>query len=462
MGKYFLKLPKMGESVLEATLTKWLKEVGESVDMDDIVVEIATDKVDSDVPSEVKGILIEKKFIENDVVQVGEVMAVIQTDGDQIDDQASDQGNELSKEEEKIEVPLSQAKTFSLPDPQPEFETISKSLDNARTMVSSESQNISNEFLSPLVKSIVKAEGLDQEELKLIRGSGKNNRITKKDILAYLSQRRNSFTSAKDKYSTLSSRSSPLISSTDTTTGSDTILKGDGDQIIEMTRMAKLTADHMIRSKQTSAHVQSFIEADMTNLWDWREKVKNEFLEREGEKLTFTPLLITALIKALKEFPLLNSSVEGETITQKRDINIGMAAAMADGNLIVPVIKNADHLNMVGLAKAVNDLAHRARTQQLKPEEVQGGTFTFTNIGNFGSLTGTPIINQPQVGIVAVGIIRKMPAVIETSYGDSIAIRKKMIISHSYDHRIINGAMGGKFIKSMSDYLENWDKDYSI
>ena len=462
MGKYFLKLPKMGESVMEATLTKWLKEVGEPVEMDDIVVEIATDKVDSDVPSEVKGILIEKKFIENDVVQVGEVIAVIQTDGDQIDDQASDEGNESSKEEEKIEVPLPQAKTFSLPDPLPEFETISKSLDNARTLVSSESQNISNEFLSPLVKSIIKAEGLDQEELKLIRGSGKNNRITKKDILTYLSQRRNSFTSAEDKNSTLSSRSSPLISSTKTTTGSDIILKGDGDQIIEMTRMAKLTADHMIRSKQTSAHVQSFIEADMTNLWDWREKVKNEFLEREGEKLTLTPLLITALIRALKEFPLLNSSVEGETITQKRDINIGMAAAMADGNLIVPVIKNADHLNMVGLAKAVNDLAHRARTQQLKPEEVQGGTFTFTNIGNFGSLTGTPIINQPQVGIVAVGIIRKMPAVIESKYGDSIAIRKKMIISHSYDHRIINGAMGGKFIKTMSDYLENWDKDFSI
>ncbi|MEC7124451.1 MAG: biotin/lipoyl-containing protein, partial [Bacteroidota bacterium] len=277
MGKYFLKLPKMGESVMEATLTKWLKDVGESVEMDDIVVEIATDKVDSDVPSEVKGILIEKKFIENDVVQVGEVMAVIQTDGDQIDDQASDEVNKSSKEEEKIEVPPPQAKTLSLPDPLPEFETISKSVENARTMVSSESQNISSEFLSPLVKSIVKAEGLDQEELKLIRGSGKNNRITKKDILTYLSQRRNSFTSAEDKYLTLSSRSSPLISSTKTTTGSDTILKGDGDQIIEMTRMAKLTADHMIRSKQTSAHVQSFIEADMTNLWDWREKVKNEF-----------------------------------------------------------------------------------------------------------------------------------------------------------------------------------------
>ena len=234
------------------------------------------------------------------------------------------------------------------------------------------------------------------------------------------------------------------------------------DQIIEMSRMAKLTADHMIRSKQTSAHVQSFIEADLTNLWDWREKAKGEFLKREGEKLTFTPLLITALIKALKDFPLLNSSVQGDTIVQKKAINIGMAAAMADGNLIVPVIKNADHLNMVGLAKAVNDLAQRARMQQLKPDEVQDGTFTFTNIGNFGSLTGTPIINQPQVGIIAVGVIRKMPAVIETSQGDSIAIRKKMIISHSYDHRIINGAMGGQFIKSMADYLENWDKNYPI
>ena len=227
-----------------------------------------------------------------------------------------------------------------------------------------------------------------------------------------------------------------------------------------MTRMAKLTAEHMIRSKQTSAHVQSFIEADLTNLWEWRESVKNEFMKREGEKLTFTPLLITALIKALKDFPILNSSLEGDTIVQKKAINIGMAAAMADGNLIVPVIKNADHLNLVGLAKAVNDLAHRARTQQLKPEEIQDGTFTFTNVGNFGSLTGTPIINQPQVGIVAVGVIQKKPAVIETSQGDSIAIRKKMIISHSYDHRIINGAIGGQFIKSMSDYLENWNKDF--
>lgn len=459
MGKYFLKLPKMGESVVEATLTKWLKEEGESVEVEDIVVEIATDKVDSDVPSEVSGVLIEKKFAENEVVQVGEVMAVIQTEGDETEVEPA---LEVEPPKEKIEVSIPKVKTLSLPDPLPEFESVSKTVEDAKAMVSPQTSGNNSEFLSPLVKSIVKAEGLSQVELKRIKGSGKDNRITKKDILAYLAQRGSSFHTTLEKQTSESSNPSSPIYSTKTTTGSGIISKSDGDQIIEMTRMAKLTADHMIRSKQTSAHVQSFIEADMTNLWDWREKVKNEFLEREGEKLTFTPLLITALIKALKDFPLLNSSVEGDTIIQKSAINIGMAAAMADGNLIVPVIKNADHLNMVGLAKAVNDLAHRARIQQLKPEEVQEGTFTFTNIGNFGSLTGTPIINQPQVGIVAVGVIRKMPAVIETSQGDSIAIRKKMIISHSYDHRIINGAMGGQFIKSMADYLENWDKDLSI
>ncbi|MGB2165372.1 MAG: dihydrolipoamide acetyltransferase family protein, partial [Flavobacteriaceae bacterium] len=385
--------------------------------------------------------------------------AVIQTEGDETEVEPA---LEVEPPKEKIEVSIPKVKTLSLPDPLPEFESVSKTVEDAKAMVSPQTSGNNSEFLSPLVKSIVKAEGLSQEELKRIKGSGKDNRITKKDILAYLAQRGSSFHTTLEKQTTESSNPSSPIYSTKTTTGSGIISKSDGDQIIEMTRMAKLTADHMIRSKQTSAHVQSFIEADMTNLWDWREKVKNEFLEREGEKLTFTPLLITALIKALKDFPLLNSSVEGDTIIQKRAINIGMAAAMADGNLIVPVIKNADHLNMVGLAKAVNDLAHRARIQQLKPEEVQEGTFTFTNIGNFGSLTGTPIINQPQVGIVAVGVIRKMPAVIETSQGDSIAIRKKMIISHSYDHRIINGAMGGQFIKSMADYLENWDKDLSI
>ena len=459
MGKYFLKLPKMGESVVEATLTKWLKEEGESIEVDDIVVEIATDKVDSDLPSEVSGVLIEKKFAENEVVQVGEVMAVIQTEDDETDVEST---LEVEPPKEKTEVSIPKAKTLSLPDPLPEFESVSKTVEDAKAMVSPQTSGDNSEFISPLVKSIVKAEGLSKVELKRIKGSGKDNRITKKDILAYLALRGSSPLSATEKQMLLDPSPAAPVSPIKTVAESSIILKSDGDQIIEMTRMAKLTADHMIRSKQTSAHVQSFIEADLTNLSDWREKVKNEFLEREGEKLTFTPLMITALIKALKDFPLLNSSVAGDTIVQKRAINIGMAAAMADGNLIVPVIKNADHLNLVGLAKAVNDLAHRARTQQLKPEEVQEGTFTFTNIGNFGSLTGTPIINQPQVGIVAVGVIRKMPAVIETSQGDSIAIRKKMIISHSYDHRIINGSMGGQFIKSMSDYIENWDKNFSI
>lgn len=450
----------MGESVVEATLTKWLKEVGDPIDLDDIVVEIATDKVDSDVPSQVSGVLIEKKFIENDVVQVGEVMAVIQTEGDESDDE-SDVELEPLKEEKK-ETALPEAKTFSLPDPLPEFGSVSKMVEEAKSIISSETSYDNSEFLSPLVKSIVKAEGLSQEEIKRIEGTGKDNRITKKDVLAFLDQIESLPIATKEKQTLLDSALATEVSSIKKGADSDVISNSDGDQVIEMTRMAKLTADHMIRSKQTSAHVQSFIEADLTNLWDWREKVKNEFLKREGEKLTFTPLMIKALIKALKDFPLLNSSVTGDTIVKRRAINIGMAAAMDDGNLIVPVIKNADHLNLVGLAKAVNDMANRSRTQKLKPEEVQGGTFTFTNIGNFGSLTGTPIINQPQVGIVAVGVIRKMPAVIETNQGDSIAIRKKMIISHSYDHRIINGAMGGQFIKSMVDYLENWDINYSI
>ena len=460
MGKHFLKLPKMGESVAEATLTRWLKEVGDSIEIDDILVEIATDKVDSDVPSEVKGILTEKKFTENDVVQVGEVIAIIQTDVDDPDLQSSPEV-ESPKKKKKKEAIIQEISSFSLPDPLPEFESVSEMVDDAKTLLSRENLNKS-QFFSPLVKSIIQAEGLSSEELKHIMGSGKDNRITKKDILAYLTQRGKSFPTPAEKYSNLGSKLPSPIQSIKKIVPSGNTYNSDGDQIIEMTRMAKLTAEHMIRSKQTSAHVQSFIEADLTNLWDWRESVKNEFTKREGEKLTFTPLLITALIKALKDFPILNSSLEGDTIVQKKAINIGMAAAMADGNLIVPVIKNADHLNLVGLAKAVNDLAHRARTQQLKPEEIQDGTFTFTNVGNFGSLTGTPIINQPQVGIVAVGVIQKKPAVIETSQGDSIAIRKKMIISHSYDHRIINGAIGGQFIKSMSDYLENWNKDLPI
>ena len=463
MGKYLLKLPKMGESVAEATLIKWLKEEGDNIEIDDVIVEIATDKVDTDVPSEFSGVLIEKCFAENDVIQVGEVIAVIQTN---LEDQNTEedfiekrnkpkktvQDSIISNDETISETPP----TYGLPEPQTKFESFDSLIENKtiNELTSSNSDNTSilpnnNDFYSPLVKSIAKAENLTDDELKLIKGTGKDNRVTKKDLLVYLNNRNHSLSVISDEVNQIDFIKSSLTNE-------------NGDQIIEMSRMAKLTADHMIMSKQTSAHVQSFIEADLTNIWEWREKHKHTFQRREGEKLTFTPLFITAVIKALKDFPLLNSSVEGDKIIQKREFNIGMATAMADGNLIVPVIRNANHLNLVGLAKSVNDLAHRARSQNLKPDEIQGGTYTFTNIGNFGSLTGIPIINQPQVGIVAVGVIRKMPAVMESKEGDSIAIRKKVIISHSYDHRIINGALGGQFIKSMTDFLENWDMQQTI
>ncbi len=453
----------MGESVAEATLIKWLKEEGDNIEVDDVIVEIATDKVDTDVPSEFSGVLIEKCFAENDVIQVGDIIAVIQTN---LEDQNTEEDliekrnkpkktvldSIISNDETITETPP----TYNLPEPQTKFESFDSLIENKtiNELTPSNSNNTSvlpnnNDFYSPLVKSIAKAENLTDEELKLIKGTGKDNRVTKKDLLVYLNNRNHSPSVTSDKVNQIDFIRSSLTNE-------------NGDQIIEMSRMAKLTADHMIMSKQTSAHVQSFIEADLTNIWEWREKHKYTFQRREGEKLTFTPLFIAAVIKALKDFPLLNSSLEGDKIIQKREINIGMATAMADGNLIVPVIRNANHLNLVGLAKSVNDLAKRARSQNLKPDEIQGGTYTFTNIGNFGSLTGIPIINQPQVGIVAVGVIRKIPAVIESKEGDSIAIRKKVIISHSYDHRIINGALGGQFIKSMTDFLENWDMQQTI
>ena len=439
MGKYLLKLPKMGESVAEATLTKWLKEVGDSIDIDEAVVEIATDKVDSDVPSELSGVLIEKKFSENDVVQVGEVFAVIQTESE---GDGEDDAVETPEETTEIEEQIEQEKENI---PLHETGVISESIVAAKTAIAPIITDESSRFYSPLVKNIASQEGISLEELEKIKGTGQGERVTKYDMISYLKSR--------------GQKTNPVVQQK----GTPAVNKmGGQDQVIEMSRMAKLTAAHMINSKQTSAHVQSFIETDVTALWNWREKVKNAFFERENEKLTFTPLFITALIKALKDFPLLNSSVQGDTILQKRAINIGLATSMADGNLIVPVIKNADHLNLVGLAKAVNDLATRARNQALRPEEIQDGTFTFTNIGNFGALTGTPIINQPQVGIIAMGVIRKMPAVIETPKGDSIGIRKKVIISHSFDHRIINGAMGGQFVKNMADYLENWDESLTL
>jgi len=432
MGKYFLKLPKMGESIAEATLIKWLKEEGDTIDIDESVVEIATDKVDSDIPSEVKGILKEKKFSENDVIKVGEIIGVIETDKDDINEFEDDIDGRIERE-------IGEQESVSVPFVESERESTIFFKENKTDELK---KNLDKKFLSPLVKNIIKKENIIPEELEKISGTGKNGRITKKDILLYLNTRKPG-------------------SSQEINSHHDVVL-GTQDKIIEMSRMTRLTAANMIASKQTSAHVQSFVEADVTDLWNWREKIKNSYQAREGEKLTFTPLFITALIKAIKDFPLLNSSVDGDKIIQKKSINISMATALNDGSLIVPVIHNADHLNLVGLSKAVNDLASRSRNQSLKPEEVQGGTFTITNVGNFGSLMGTPIINQPQVGIVAIGVIRKVPSVIETPKGDFIGIRRKVMLSHTYDHRIINGAMGGNFVKKMADHLDQWDKNLII
>ncbi len=433
MGKYFLKLPKMGESIAEATLVKWLKEEGDQIEIDESVVEIATDKVDSDIPSEVKGVLKEKKFSENDVIKVGEIIGVIETENNdiiEVEEEIVDiSKNKIKEDEPIVDIPFLKSE-LDLKTPIEENKT-----DQFKN-------NADKKFLSPLVKNIIKKENINPEELEKITGTGKNGRVTKKDILSHLDAKKS-------------------VSSQDINIHNDVVL-GTQDKIIEMSRMTKLTAANMISSKQTSAHVQSFVEADVTDLWNWREKVKTPYQIREGEKLTFTPLFITALIKAIKDFPLLNSSVDGDKIIQKKSINISMATALNDGSLIVPVIQNADHLNLVGLSKAVNDLAFKSRNQSLKPEEVQGGTFTITNVGNFGSLMGTPIINQPQVGIVAVGAIRKVPSVIETPKGDFIGIRRKVMLSHTYDHRIINGAMGGNFVKKMADYLDQWDENLII
>ena len=444
MGQYHFKLPKMGESVTEATVTKWLKQVGDKVILDDPIVEIATDKVDTDVTSEVEGVIIEQRFKENDVVQVGETLLVIETK-EEIDSISLPVQTEKPIEPEKNKKSETEAVASIL-------EEEMGSIDN---LITSRVDEPAKRFYSPLIKSISKKEGILQEELDRIPGTGKNQRLTKSDLLDYIKNRPFK-DSSKDKIH--EKKSNDLTPSIENPIVTEPLLKGQ-NQILEMTRMEKLVSEHMKSSLETSAHVQSFIEADVTDLWDWREKEKETFLKRENEKLTFTPLFVTAIIKALRDYPMLNSSLENDRIIIKKEINIGMATALPDGNLIVPVIKNADHLNLVGLTKAVNDLANRARKNQLIPEEVQEGTYTFTNIGNFGSIMGTPIINQPQVGILAIGIIRKMPSVIETPNGDFIGVRRKVILSHSYDHRIINGATGGLFLKRVAEYLENWNEN---
>jgi 2-oxoglutarate dehydrogenase E2 component (dihydrolipoamide succinyltransferase) len=446
MAKFELKLPKMGESVAEATITNWLKEVGDTIEADEPVLEIATDKVDSEVPSEVEGKLVEKLFEADDVVQVGQTIAIIETEGeiaagsddDELDLDLDDEGEEEEYAEE-----------------------VAESVEAAKETAGSKDFSDASRFYSPLVKNIAKEEGIDLDELEEVEGTGKDNRVTKDDILAYVENREKG-TSTKQKPKAKQAPSADTGKMAGAKADSEKVVPSGEDEIIEMSRMGKMIAHHMVDSAQTSAHVQSFIEVDVTNIWNWRNKHKNDFQKKEGEKLTFTPIFMEAVAKAIRDFPLINISVDGDKIIKKKNINLGMAAALPDGNLIVPVIRNADQLNLVGLAKKVNDLANRARQNKLKPDDIQGGTYTVTNVGTFGSIMGTPIINQPQVAILALGAIRKVPAVIETPDGDFIGIRYKMFLSHSYDHRVVNGALGGQFVQRVAQYLEGFDKDREI
>ncbi|MDC1363391.1 2-oxo acid dehydrogenase subunit E2 [Flavobacteriaceae bacterium] len=426
MAKFELKLPKMGESVAEATVTNWLKNIGDTIEADEPVLEIATDKVDSEVPSEVDGVLVEILFNTDDVVQVGQTMAIIETNSDA----GSEPTQSTAQETESVKQVAATV-------------TAAKDTVAAAVVVSS----TQGRFYSPLVKKMAQKENILQAELDTVPGTGKDGRVSKNDMLTYIKSR---------------GASAVVSKSVAAPTQAAPVSVNGGDEIIEMTRMGKLIAHHMVASVQTSAHVQSFIEADVTNIWNWRKKVKASFMTREGENLTFTPIFMEAVAKALKDFPMMNIALDGDNIIKRKNINLGMAAALPGGNLIVPVIKNADQLNLVGMTKAVNDLAARARDNKLKPDDIQGGTYTVTNVGTFGSIMGTPIINQPQVGILALGAIRKVPAVIETPDGDFIGIRYKMFLSHSYDHRVVNGALGGQFVKAVADYLEAWDVNKEI
>lgn len=441
MATVELKMPKMGESVHEATIIRWLKNEGDAIQADESVLEIATDKVDSEVPSTAAGTLVKRLFNEGDVVQVGTAIAIIETGGGSGEVKAA---------------PSSAAAPVSAPSPVATAPA-STPAPIATAAPSSISSN-ANRFYSPLVKNIAQTEGISQNELDSIQGTGSEGRVTKKDILAFVDAKKSGKVSPAPSVQVQQSTHAPAPASISSPA---TSVSGDVE-IVEMDRMRKLIADHMVMSKQTSPHVTSYVEADVTNLVMWRDKVKKPFEKREGEKITFTPVFIEAVVKAIKDFPLINVSVDGTKIIIKKNINIGMAAALPSGNLIVPVIKNADRLSLLGLTKSVNDLANRARGNKLQPDEIQGGTFTVTNVGSFGNVMGTPIINQPQVAILAVGAIRKKPAVIETPQGDAIAIRHMMFLSLSYDHRVVDGSLGGSFLRRIADYLEQFDASRDI
>ncbi|MBK7233735.1 MAG: 2-oxo acid dehydrogenase subunit E2 [Saprospiraceae bacterium] len=438
MARIELIMPKMGESIIEATILKWLKKEGDAVELDETILEIATDKVDSEIPSPTKGIVGQILFKENDVVAVGKVIAYIETDA-----------NSAPKETATLKAPETAIETKLTP------EVIKENKTEATQNIVKNPDSNSNKFYSPLVKNIAKQENIPFSKLEEIQGSGAGGRVTKRDVIQYLDQDK----SAQKTEAT--SQMQSTVAPTSNYVAPASSISGQVE-IIEMDRMRKLIADHMVMSKHTSPHVTSFVEVDMTNAVLWREKVKNSFQKKYNQKITFTPIFIEAVAKAIKDFPMINISVNGQTIVRKLDINIGMAAALPSGNLIVPVIKNADRLNLLGLTFAVNDLADRARQNKLKPDEIQEGTFTLTNVGGFGNVMGTPIINQPQVAIMATGSIQKKPAVIETPTGDMIGIRHLMFLSLSYDHRVVDGSLGGKFLRKVGDYLEAFDMSLEI
>lgn len=443
MAQIEIIMPKMGESIMEATIIKWSKQVGETIALDETLLEIATDKVDSEIPSPVAGTLAKVLFEADETVAIGTVIALVATEGEEIMPEPSPAVQPMAEPEEAPVAATSPSKPI-------------------RKVEKAARPSVSNRFYSPLVRTIAQKENISIEELDSIEGTGKKGRVTKKDMLQYLANKQqNNGTQSLPK-----EKAAPVISTQSATTTTVPIVTtssvNGAVEIIEMDRMRRLIAAHMVRSKQTSPHVTSFVEIDVTNLVNWRNSIKAQFKAKHGENITFTPLFIEAVAKALQDFPLVNSSVDGTKIIVKKDINIGMAAALPSGNLIVPVIKNADHLSLIGLTKKVNDLARRARENALLPEEVQGGTFTVTNVGTFGNTMGTPIINQPQVAILAVGSIKKKPAVIETEYGDVIAIRQMMFLSLSYDHRVVDGQLGGSILRRIGDYLEQFDGDRSL
>ncbi|WP_194850857.1 dihydrolipoamide acetyltransferase family protein [Nonlabens antarcticus] len=451
MARFELKLPKMGESVAEATITAWLKNVGDTIEMDEPVLEIATDKVDSEVPSEVDGKLVEILFNIDDVVEVGQTIAIIETEGGQ--EESSNDSKSIDPIEVADEAPAGYAEAAT--------ETAEEQIDKGMDTAGKNDYTSSESFYSPLVKNIAKEENISMSELESINGTGKDDRVTKNDILKFVEDRKSGKPAQAPAKAAAPAPTAQNNAPKPAAKAIPVSVNGE-DEVIEMTRMGKMISHHMVASVQTSAHVQSFIECDVTNIWNWRKKHKADFQKREGENLTFTPIFMEAVAQAIKEFPMINIALDGDKIIKRKNINLGMAAALPNGNLIVPVIKNADQLNLVGMAKAVNDLAGRARDGKLKPDDTQGGTYTVTNVGTFGSIMGTPIINQPQVAILALGAIRKVPAVVETPDGDFIGIRMKMFLSHSYDHRVVNGALGGQFVQRVAQLLEAFDPNRSI